>query len=129
MFTQITNPSVMAYDAATGKFWGEARFDLTEEAERSLLNRINYGVPLGPLVMLNSDFEPSSDYIPIIPNRTYHQNGIFYALLTDGDSGERVPVEMRVTYDWRTRSTEPGTYLSSVEFNNMQIHDIRTVRY
>ena len=86
MFTQITNPSVMAYDAATGKFWGEARFDLTEEAERSLLNRINYGVPLGPLVMLNSDFEPSSDYIPIIPNRTYHQNGIFYALLTDGGS-------------------------------------------
>lgn len=129
MFTQISNPSVMAYDAATGKFWGEARFDLTTEAENALLDYINYGVPLGPLVMLNSDFRPSSDYVPIIPNKTYHQNGIFRALLTDGNSRERVPVEMRVTYDWRARSVEPGNYLSSVEFNNMEIHNIQPVSF
>ena len=68
MYTKITNPSVVAYDAATNTFLGEARFDLSPAAEEALLAWINYGSPIESFVVLNSDFEPSDEYVPIIPN-------------------------------------------------------------
>lgn len=121
MFTQLINPSVDAYDFETGKFIGEARFTPTEAAERALLDWINYGVAPRSLVMLNSDFQPSENYVPIVPNETYHQKGIFRALLKEGDSGEWVPIEAHITYDWRSRSPEPGNFISSVEFDNLTV--------
>lgn len=127
MYTKITNPSVDVYDGKTNQFLGEARFELTSEAEQELLNWINNRVPFRSLIMLNSDFQPSENYVPIVPNKTYHQKGIFRALLTEGDTGKKIPVEIRGTYDWRARSVEPGTFLSSVEYSNVKIDEIEKI--
>lgn len=121
MFTRILNLSIDAYDFNTGKFIGEARFAPTQAAEGALLNWINYGVSPPSLVMLESSFQPSENYIPIVPNETYHQKGVFKALLKEGDSGEWFPIEAHVTYDWRSRSPEPGNFISSVEFSNIKV--------
>ena len=119
--TRLINPSVDAYNTETGVFLGEARFTPTQEAEQSLLDWINYGIKPKSLLMLESNFEPSEQYSPIIPNQTYRQNGIFRALVKDGSSGRWFPVEARITYDWRTRSVEPGLHFNSVEFDNIQL--------
>lgn len=121
MYTQIINTSVDAYDFNTGEFIGEARFTPTRKAEMDLLNWLNYGIPPKSMVMVNSDFRPSESYIPIIPNKTYHQRGIFRALVKEKDTGVWRPIELRITYDWRSRSPEPGYFISSVEFNNFKI--------
>ena len=129
MFTQIINPSVDAYDFDTGKFIGEARFVPTEEAEKSLLDWINYGIPPKSLVMLESNFEPSENYVPIISNKTYHQRGIFRALIKERDSGQWIPIESHITYDWRSRSREPGNFISSVEFYNVKVDGMVIINY
>lgn len=129
MFTQLINPSVDAYNYDTGTFLGEARFKPTLEAEKALLDWINYGVKPNSLLMLESSFKPSEQYIPIVPNMTYHQKGIFRALLKDGSSGRWFPIEARITYDWRTRSVEPGLNFSSVEFDNIQLIDFNESIY
>lgn len=123
VFTQLINPSVDVYNIETGVFWGEARFTPTQEAEQALLDWINYGIKPKSLLMLESNFEPSEQYSPIIPNQTYRQNGIFRALVKDGSSGRWFPIEARITYDWRTRSVEPGLHFNSVEFDNIQLLD------
>ena len=125
MFTRLINPSVDAYDIKTGQFIGEARFTPTAQSEQALLNWINYDAPLRSLVMLDSDFQPSENYVPIVPNETYHQRGIFRALVQDQDSGVWLPIEAHGTYDWRSRSAEPGNFLSSVEFDNVKVSSIR----
>ncbi|HWP51627.1 MAG TPA: hypothetical protein VN626_08020, partial [Clostridia bacterium] len=120
MYTQIRNPSVTVYDFKTDKYLGEARFKPTLSAEKSLLDWINYGISPRSLVMVESSFQPSENYVPIVPNETYHQRGIFKAVVKDGNSGKWVPAEANITYDWRSRSPEPGNYLSSVEFSNVK---------
>ena len=124
VFTQLINPSVDAYNNETGVFLGEARFTPTLESEKALLNWINYGVKPNSLLMLESNFEPSEQYVPITPNQTYHQKGVFRALVKDGSSGRWFPIEARITYDWRTRSVEPGLHFNSVEFDNIQIVEL-----
>lgn len=129
MYTQIINTSVDSFDFNTGKFIGEARFTPTPKAEEDLLNWLNYGIPLNSLIMVNSDWRPSENYVPIIPNETYHQRGIFRALVKEKDSGVWRPIEARITYDWRSRSPEPGNRISSVEFNNITIDRARGIEY
>ena len=129
MFTQLINPTVDAYNLETGKFIGEARFTPTEKSEKALLDWINFGIPTNSLVMQESYFIPTENYFPITPNVTYHRRGIFRALLKEGNSGEWVPIEARITYDWRTRSVEPGNYFSSVEFDKMLIDRVERVEY
>lgn len=121
MYTQIINPSIAVYDPETDKFLGDGRFKLTLSAEQALLDWMNYGISPKSLVMVESSFVPSEDYVPITPNMTYHQKGIFRALMKDEDTGKWVPVEARITYDWRSRSPEPGNFASSVEFNNIKV--------
>lgn len=129
MFIQLINPTVDAYNIETGKFIGEARFTPTDKAEKALLDLINFGTPVKSLIMLDSNFQPSENYVPIIPNKTYHQKGIFRALLKEGDTGEWLPIEMKITYDWRTRSINPGNYFSSVEFSNIKMDGAAEIRY
>ncbi len=129
LYSQITNPSVIAYDAATGDFLGEARFTLTQQAEKALLDWVNYRVPIPSFVVVDSTFVPSDKYVPIIPNRTYHQEGIFRALFTRTDTGQKVPIEMRGTYDWRTRSVDPGTDVESAEFSNIKMNPFQETVY
>jgi len=129
MYIHLKNPTVDAYNLQTGKFIGEARFTPTEESEKALLDWINYGIPLSSLIMLDSNFAPSENYVPIVPTQTYHQRGIFRALLEDSSTGEWVPVEVQITYDWRTRSTESGNYFSSVEFDKIKIDRIVRIEY
>lgn len=129
MFTRLINPTVDAYNIETGEFIGEARFTPTEESEKGLLDWINYGIPPQSLVMLESNFVPSENYVPIVPNRTYHQKGIFRALLKEGDTGKWVPIEAWITYDWRTRSTEGKYYFSSVEFDSIKVDRMVRIEY
>jgi len=129
LYTKITSPSVYAYDIDTNTYLGEAKFELTPESEKALLNWVNYRIPIESLVMVSSDFMPSADYSPIVPNRTYHQQGILRGLFTEDNRGVEVPIEMRITYDWRSRSIEPGNYLSSVEFSHIQIQSTNEVMY
>ena len=129
MYSKITNPSVDAYDATTGKFLGEARFTLTPEAEKALLNWANYRVPPPPFVVINSTFEPGNNYVPIVPNRTYHQKGILRALFTQAETGLKVPIQMRGTYDWRARSVDAGTYITSAEYSNIQLDPLQETSY
>lgn len=122
VYTQIINPSVAAYDAETGLFLGDARFRLTSSAEQALLDWLNYGIVPKSLVMMQSYFEPSEHHTPITPNTIYHQKGIARAMARDENIGVWVPVEGRVTYDWRSRSSEPpGNFISSIEFSNIGI--------
>ncbi len=129
VFTQLINPSVDAYNIETGVFLGEARFLPTQESETALLDWINYGVKPKSLLMLESNFEPSEQYTPITPNQTYHQKGIFRALVKEGTSGRWFPIEARITYDWRTRSAGPGLYFNSVEFDNIELVDFTESLY
>lgn len=121
MYSEISNTRVDAYDFDTGEYIGEARFIPTPKAEMDLLNWLNYGILPKSMVMVNSDFRPSEYYKPIKPNKTYHQRGIFRALVKEKDTGVWEPIELRVTYDWRSRSPEPGNFISSVEFLNFKI--------
>ncbi len=120
MYTRMINPSVAAYDPATGKFIGDAYFKLTHSAEQALLDWMNYGISPKSLIMVESRFEPSENYTPITPNSTYPQRGVFKALAKDEDTGKWVPVEAHITYDWRSRSPEPGNFISGVEFSNIK---------
>lgn len=128
-YNQILNPSVMAYDLATGAFLGEARFTLTSEAERALLDWANYRIPIPSFIVIDSVFVPSDKYVPIIPGKTYHQEGIFRALFTRADTGQKVPIEMRGTYDWRARSVDPGNYIESAEFSNINMSPLQETLY
>lgn len=129
MYNQIINPSVTAYDAATGAFLGEARFTLTPEAEKVLLDWANYRIPIPSFIVVDSVFVPSGQYVPIIPNKTYHQEGIFRALFTRADTGQKVPIEMRGTYDWRARSVNPGNNIESAEFSNIRMNPLQETVY
>lgn len=129
LYNQITNPSVMAYDAATGAFLGEARFTLTAEAEKALLDWANYRIPIPSFIVVDSVWVPSDQYMPIIPNKTYHQEGIFRALFKRSDTGQMVPIEMRGTYDWRARSVETGNYIESADYSNIKMNPLQETVY
>jgi len=129
MYTRIINPVVDAFEYETGKFLGQARFELTPEAEKGLLGWVNYRIPIKPFIVLNSDFEPSDNYVPIIPNQTYHQKGIFRALFVQEDTGIKIPIEMRGTYDWRARSVEAGTFIRSADYSNILMDPSQQVLY
>lgn len=120
MYTQIAETSVDAYDFETGAFIGKAIFTPTPSAEKSLLNWFNYGILPKSLVMKQSIFQPSKNYVPIIPNQTYHQRGIFRAIIKEEFTRKWVPFEVPITYDWKSRSPEPGNNIFSVEFSNIK---------
>ncbi len=128
MYTQIINPSVAAYSAETDKFLGDARFKLTLSVEQALLDWMNYGISPKSLIMVQSSFAPSENYVPITPNTIYHQRGIFRAMMKDNDTGKWVPVEAQITYDWRSRTPEPGNFISSVEFSNIKAEKAIDIR-
>jgi hypothetical protein len=65
MFNKIINPSLSVYDGDTNAFIGEARFDLTPEAEEKILQIVNYNKTPSSLFLLNLDFvQPSDNYVP-----------------------------------------------------------------
>ena len=120
MYTQIKNTSVAAYDIETDKFLGVAHFTLTMSVEQALLDWMNYGIVPRTLVMVESSFQPSENYVPIVPNETYRQRGIVKASVKDDNTGKWEPVTAHITYNWRTRSREPGNVFSSIEFSNIR---------
>ena len=128
MYTQIINPSIAVYDPETDKFLGDGRFKLTPSAEQALLDWMNYGISPKSLIMVASSFEPSEDYMPVTPNEPYHQKGVFRALMKDEDTGKWVPVEARLTYDWRARTPQPGNFASSIELSNIKVDSPINIR-
>lgn len=121
MYSEIKNTSLSAFDVNTGKFIGEARFTPTKEAKKALLDWINYGISPQHLLMENSQFEPSENYVPLIPNQTYPQRGIFSALLKRKDNNEWMPVEIFITYNWKLQAVEPGNFIRSIELDHVKI--------
>lgn len=120
MYTQTRDTSVDAYDFETNAFIGKATFSPTISAENSLLNWMNHGITPNTLTMVRSNFQPSENYVTITPNETYHQRGIFRMMIKDGNIDKWIQVEVPITYDWKSRSPEPGNYINSVEFSNIK---------
>lgn len=120
MYTQTRDTSVEAYDFETNAFIGKARFSPTISAQNSLLNWFNYGVIPKMLTMVSSNFQPSENYVPIIPNETYHQRGILRTMVKDANINKWIRLEVPISYDWKSRSPEPGYFISSVEFSNIK---------
>lgn len=130
MYTDITNASMVVFDGITNQFLGEVGFELTHEAKIDILDFINYRRAITSLIVLNvSLLHPAEGYVVPAPYQTYRRNGIFRALFKDSSTGANVPIEMRGTYDIRTRSGIPETrnYVDSVELSNIIIESINEV--
>lgn len=128
-YSQIINPTVTTYDAVTGAFLGKASFTLTPSAEKVLLDWANYRAPIPSFTVVNWAFAPSDVYVPIIPSKTYHHKGVFGALLTETHTRQKVPLEMRGTYDWRARSMALGNNIQSAEFSNIRMDPLQETLY
>lgn len=120
MYTQTRDASVDAYDFETNEFIGKATFTPTISGKNFLLNWVNYGIPPKVLTMVSSNFQPSENYVPITPNQTYHQRGIFRMMIKDANINKWIQLEVPITYDWKSRSPEAGNYINSVEFSNIK---------
>lgn len=122
MYTGIANASADIFDGETNQFLGEARFELSSEAESKLLDWVNDRKPFTSLMVFNLNFQPADrDYVFPTPYKTYKFKGIFRALFTESDTGMKVPVEMRGVYDVRIRSIGPGTQHYIVDFDNIKV--------
>lgn len=131
MYTGIINPSIDIYDAETNEFLGEARFELSSEAERKLLDLVNDRKPFTSLVVLDLQFQPAGGYVPLDPYKMYRFKGLFRALFTKSGTGVSVPIEMRGAFNMRLRSIGSGQrqYLNSVDFSNIEVDSIQEIFY
>jgi hypothetical protein len=132
MFDKIINPSLSVYDGETNVFIGEARFDLTIEAEEKLLQLVNYNKTPSSLFLLNLDFvQPSDNYIPPPIGGMKKSNGILRAVLIETNTRDQLPIEIRFNYDAIARGYRVNNpYLfDSFEFSNMHVQSISQITY
>lgn len=130
MYTRITNSSVAIYDGVTNKFIGEARFDLSPEAEKALLGLVNYGKTPEALLITNLElYQPSPDYIPPTPYQSYKREGVFRGSFTEESSKELVPIEIRFKYNARARGNSTGNlyFFESANFDHIEIESINEI--
>ena len=129
MFTQIKNPRIAIYDGETNKFIGVASFKITAEAEKALLQLVNYGTKPSFITLLDIDlYQPDKDYVPPTPYDAYKREGTIYALFTDSSTGKDIPIEIQMKYKARARGNLLGNlyHFDSVEFSDIEIESIRT---
>ena len=131
MFDQIANLTIDTFNGLSGQFVGQARFELTQESEKALLNLVNYNIKPQTMTILNLDFyQPSENYSPPRIYDTLRRAGIVRAIFVDSVNGFQVPYEIRLSYLARARSEGINPYFfSSVEWNNIIIDSVQRVAY
>jgi len=132
MYDRITNTSLNIFDRDTGNYIGYARFVLPAESENALLNLVNFGKVPTLLILTNvSLFEPSKSYAVPGASQIVHRNSILNAALRDTDSGEQIPVEIRLKYDVRVKTNPLGSvcYFDAAELSNLVVAGVRAVRF
>lgn len=129
IFNQVIAPAIYVYDIQTNQFLGRAKFDLTTEGEKMLLDLINNGAPVTSIPVVNLSFEPASGYIPPAEIETPIRNGVFRALFAMDKVGKTVPIEIQGTFSTKMRSNgfDTSLYASSAEFKDVQINSIHEV--
>jgi len=132
MFSKITNPIMDIYDSENRGIIGEASFALTSDAERQLIQLVNYGIPPKSLILLNFEFyQLTEGYTPPNLSKLPRQSGVLRAVFTDTDIAEHVPIEIRLEYDARVRGkiAANANFYNSVELYNIDIQSIMQVDY
>lgn len=126
MFVKITNPQISIYDAQTGIPVSETRFNLSSDAEKALLDLVNYNKVPPTLLLLDVKFQPLELYIPPSLHGPVKRIGIIRGLFTDAGSGEMKPVEIRIRYDARARGNLLGDnyFFDSVEYSNIELESV-----
>lgn len=126
MFVKITNPIIEIYDGDTNEFIAETTATLTPDAEKALLDLVNYNRIPARLFLLNLTFKPSEHYTPPTFDKPAKRRGIIKANFTDSASGEQVPVEIRIKYDARAHGNLLGNqyFFDSVEYSNIVLEGI-----
>jgi hypothetical protein len=126
LFVKITDPEIFIYDGETGEPVSQTRFSLSAEAERALLDLVNYNIIPPKLLLLNLRFQPAEHYIPPSLDRPVKRVGAIRGLFTDAASGELIPVEIRIRYDARARGNLLGGeyFFDSVEYSNIELEEI-----
>lgn len=131
MYTKVINPNISIFNRNTNKFIGTASFNLTPEAEKDLLQLVNYNITPKSLLLLNLNFYQQSTYFhpPNLVRPVNHQ-GILRATFLN-ESGERIPIEIRLRYDAIARGNISGlkNFFDSVEYYNIAVDSIQEITY
>ncbi len=126
LFSKITNPEIFIYDGETGEPISQTQFSLSLEAERALLDLVNYNIIPPRLLLLDLKFKPAQNYIPPSLSGPVKRIGVIKGLFTDAYSGELIPVEIRIRYDARARGNLQGGayFFDSVEYSNIELEEV-----
>jgi len=128
VFTRIKNPRITIYDGETNQFIGTASFKPTTEAEKALLQLVNYGIKPSSLTLLDVNlYQPDKDYVPPTPYYLYPREGTIYAFFTDSTAGADIPIEIQMKYNARARGTLTGNlyHFDSVDFSDIEIESVK----
>ena len=132
MYDRIVNTSLHIFDRDTGNYIGKARFVLPMESENALLDLINFGKIPKVLILMNVSLnDPSKNYVLPEAFKKYQRNSILNATLRDFDSGEQMPVEIRLKYDVQVKGHPSGTlcHFDVMELSNIAVVSVRAVRF
>lgn len=131
MFNQIENRTIDTFNGINGLFVGDARFDLTPESEKALLNLVNYNIKPKTLTLLNLDFyQPSENYSPPNIYDPIQRTGIIRAIFVDSVNGFQVPYEIRIRYLARAREAGNNPYFfASVDWTDIVVDSVQRVTY
>jgi hypothetical protein len=119
------------YDVETGKLVGNARFKLSPESEKALLDLVNNGKPPKSLLLINEEvFNTPEDYLPPTGSIPVRREGIFRAWFRQ-DDGNTVPIEIRLIFDALVRGSRmPNKYFfDSTQYSNIKIESINQFGY
>jgi len=131
MYTKIIDPSISIFNRNTNEFIGIASFNLTPESEKDLLRLVNYNITPKSLLLLNLNFYQQSTYFhPPNLDQPVNHKGILKAIFLN-DSGERIPIEIRLRYDAIARGNLLGirNFFDSVEYYNIAVDSIEEISY
>lgn len=126
MFTKITNPEIFIYDGETGEPIAQTKFSLSVDAEKALLDLVNYNIVPYRLLLLNLRFQPTEHYIPPSLDKPVKRSGVIKGLFTEAYSGGLEPVEIHIKYDARARGNLTGNeyFFDSVEYSNIELEEV-----
>lgn len=123
MFDRILNPSSEVFDGITGDYIGRAHFSLTSEAEKNMLDYLNYGIVPKSLILFDVDIgETSKNYaVPELFQKN-RRVAAFHAAARDEDSGMYLPFVIHVTYDTIVRGNlcKSTCHVDSAEVSSIE---------
>lgn len=129
MYVRIANPNIAIYNGLTNNFIADGRFQFSPESEQAILDLVNYNKVPEKLLLLNLFFyQQSAFFDPPTPDSLAKRKGIIRAIFTN-ESGEQVPMEIRLEYDAIARGNTLGSryFFDSVEYDNIRVISVEPV--